>query len=76
MQALKKALEKAKHNVTESDNGLLVENAKTDDVGTLAFKSGLTILELTKRSASLEEAFLELTASSQEFKTGGTKGDN
>jgi hypothetical protein len=31
------------------------------------------LLELTNHSASLEDAFLEITADSQEYKTGGNK---
>lgn len=55
------------------DGGLTVTGAATDEVGTLAFKSGITILELAPHNASLEDAFLELTADSQEYQT--KKGD-
>jgi len=51
------------------DGGLAVTGAKTDDIGKLAFKNGITILELAAHNASLEDAFLELTATSQEYKT-------
>ncbi len=49
--------------------GVKVEGIKTDDVGKLAFEAGIPLLELSNLSASLEEAFLELTAESQEYKT-------
>ena len=58
-----------KFTVETSDNGLTVQGAKTDEIGKIAFDAGLTVLELTNRSASLEEAFLELTAGAQEYRT-------
>lgn len=51
------------------DSGLKVIGSSTDDVGKLAFKAGLPILELASHSASLEEVFLELTEDSEEFST-------
>lgn len=62
-------LKDTKFTVKTVDNGLAVQGAKTDEIGKLAFDGGLTILELTNRSASLEEAFLELTAGAQEYQT-------
>lgn len=50
-----------------SDGGLKVAGAKTDEVGTLAFDNGLKVLELANHSASLEDAFLELTAGAEEY---------
>ena len=49
------------------DNGLKFSSMTTDEVGKLAFTAGIPVLELSARGASLEEAFLELTAESQEF---------
>jgi ABC-2 type transport system ATP-binding protein len=49
------------------DGGLKLTGVKTDAVGKLAFEAGLPVLELSNNSASLEEAFLELTAGSEEF---------
>lgn len=60
-------------NVEKLEGGLKVTGAKTDDVGKLAFRAGIPILELANRSVSLEDAFLEITAESQEYKTGGKK---
>lgn len=71
---LQKALAAAKLSVTAQDGGLVVNGAKTDKVGELAFKAGVPVLELANRSASLEQAFLELTAGSEEFKAG-SQGD-
>ncbi len=56
------------------DGGLKVSGAKTDDVGKLAFAAGVPVLELSHQSASLEEAFLELTEDSQEYSTKAQKG--
>jgi ABC-2 type transport system ATP-binding protein len=52
-----------------ADGGLKINGVKTDEIGELAFHAGIPILELSKQAASLEEAFLELTADSQEYKT-------
>jgi ABC-2 type transport system ATP-binding protein len=66
---LKQVLRDHSLQFTEADKGLRVFGAKTDDVGQLAFKAGLPVLELHTKSASLEEAFLELTANAEEFHT-------
>lgn len=58
--------------VKQADGGVTVQGAKTDEIGKLAFDGGLTVLELTNRSASLEDAFLELTANAQEYQTHTT----
>jgi ABC-2 type transport system ATP-binding protein len=39
-------------------------------VGDLAFENGIRLHELAPEQASLEEAFMELTASSVEFHAG------
>ena len=65
--ALQKALAKAKLNFQASGDGLLVSSSKTDAVGKLAYQSKLTVLELSAHTASLEQAFLELTEGEAEF---------
>jgi ABC-2 type transport system ATP-binding protein len=50
------------------DSGLRVNAQKTDEIGKLAFEAGVPLLELSRRTASLEEAFLELTEGSEEYK--------
>jgi ABC-2 type transport system ATP-binding protein len=45
----------------ESDSVLTVAGLSTDDVGELAFAAGIRLHELTLQSASLEEAYLELS---------------
>ena len=57
--------------VREGDDGLAVATADTDLVGDAAFRAGVVVRELTRRSASLEQAFLELTSDDQQFRTGG-----
>lgn len=49
------------------DNGLKLVGPTTDEIGQLAFNGGVPILELATRGGSLEEAFLEITAGSEEF---------
>ena len=57
----------------DGDDGLAVHGADTDRVGDVAFRHGVPLRELTKRTGSLEEAFLELTADHQQFATGGSE---
>jgi ABC-2 type transport system ATP-binding protein len=71
---LEKTLKAGKLEYKKDDDGLLVHGAKTDDVGKLAFAAGVPVLELTLHNASLEEAFLELTAGSQEYRAQDGKG--
>lgn len=64
---LEKALS-AKFTVAKLDGGLKVQGAKTDEIGKIAFEAGLPILELSNQVVSLEDAFLEITADSQEYR--------
>lgn len=75
LTALQKALKDANLAFVKDDDGLIVIGRKTDDIGKLAFEFKVPLLELTSRSASLEEAFLELTADSQEYIGHTEKGD-
>jgi ABC-2 type transport system ATP-binding protein len=50
-----------------ADKGLTVAGKTTDEIGKLAFKAGLTVLELSVRSASLEDVFLEMTEGAEEY---------
>ena len=56
------------------DDGLAVATGDTDRVGEAAFRAGVVVRELTRRTASLEEVFLELTSGEQEFATGRAPG--
>ena len=72
---LDKALKTSGLSTEKSAAGLEVFGAKTDEIGKLAFAAGVTILELAPHTASLEEAFLELTSDAQEYQTGKQKGN-
>jgi ABC-2 type transport system ATP-binding protein len=60
-------------NITHTDDGLEITGMSTDEVGKIAFKANIAVLELATRNASLEDVFLELTEGAEEFKGGGTK---
>ncbi|WP_369145608.1 ABC transporter ATP-binding protein [Streptomyces sp. R44] len=48
--------------------GLAVTGIDADRIGVLAFRHGVPLAELTPRASSLEEAFMELTADSVEYR--------
>ncbi len=56
--------------VPEGADGLAVAASDTDRIGDAAFRAGVAVRELTRRTASLEDAFLELTSGEQQFQTG------
>jgi ABC-2 type transport system ATP-binding protein len=58
----------------EGADGLAVASDDTDRIGDVAFRAGVGLRELTRRTASLEEAFLELTSGAQQFATGERDG--
>jgi ABC-2 type transport system ATP-binding protein len=70
---LRQVLEEAHINITDFENGLKTTGVSTEEIGKLLFKAKLPVLELSRQNASLEEAFLELTATSEEFATKGAK---
>jgi ABC-2 type transport system ATP-binding protein len=66
---------------TESVDTLVVTGMDSDAVGGLAFSLNLRVYELFNRQATLEEAFLDATGASEEFRasmglgpTGSTQG--
>lgn len=75
LSKLKRIFEEKKFDFEAMDDGLKVASVKTDEIGKLAFEAGVPVLELANHSASLEEAFLELTEGTEEFatKTGDKK---
>lgn len=75
---LERALKSKLVAFTKTSSGLNITGAKTDDVGKIAFEAGVQLSELSGRAASLEEAFLELTAGTEEYKTVdlGKAGDH
>ncbi len=72
---LEAALKRAGVTFEKLEGGLKVVGAKTDEIGKLAFTAGVPVLELANRSASLEEAFLELTEGTEEYKAHIRRGD-
>jgi ABC-2 type transport system ATP-binding protein len=75
MEELKAALLAEELEVKAYKDGVKVAGTTTDTVGEIAHRTNLPIYELTAHTASLEEAFLELTAGSEEYisKTEVTK---
>jgi ABC-2 type transport system ATP-binding protein len=54
---------------TRDDGTLAVAGVDARDVGTTAAAAGITLYELSPQSASLEEAFMELTRDAAEYTT-------
>jgi len=52
-----------------TSGGLTVTGVSTDEIGDLAAANGIVIHELSLQQASLEEAFMELTHDSVEYRT-------
>jgi ABC-2 type transport system ATP-binding protein len=51
-----------------TDGTLTVQDMAAEKVGDIAFEKGIRLHELTTVRASLEEAFMELTADSVEYR--------
>jgi ABC-2 type transport system ATP-binding protein len=63
------ALAEAGARVSDGEAGsLTVEGLKAPEIGDLAARAGLRIHELTPITASLEDAFMELTQNDVEFR--------
>ena len=56
--------------VRQDGAGIAVSGATTEQVGDIAFRHNVQLAELTSRTASLEQAFLELTRDDQDFEVG------
>lgn len=66
--ALENALAPHGHRVVRHEDGhWTVHHARVDDIGRLASAAGVPILELTAEEATLEQAYLDLTADETEF---------
>ncbi len=73
--ALAGALRSAGIGVTEvADGSLSVTGWSTDQVGELAARNAITLHELTTKQASLEEAFMEATRTSVEYRAAEFAG--
>jgi ABC-2 type transport system ATP-binding protein len=68
VDALAKAVAAAGGTATSGgDETLVVQGLSTDQVGDAAFSAGVLLHELSTHRASLEQAFMELTADSVEY---------
>lgn len=66
--ALGQALARHGHKAVAHDDGhWTVEHARVDDIGRLACRAGVPLLELTAEEGTLEQAYLDLTAADTEF---------
>ena len=59
------------HVSADPDGFLVVTGMEARDVGIVAGTAGITLYELSPRSASLEQAFMELTRDAVEYTTRG-----
>jgi ABC-2 type transport system ATP-binding protein len=66
--ALAKAVAAAGGTATTSgDDALVIQGLTTDQVGDVAYDASIRLHELSQHRASLEQAFMELTADSVEY---------
>jgi ABC-2 type transport system ATP-binding protein len=56
---------------SNGDGALLVQGLSAERVGDVAFENGIRLHELAQARASLEQAFMELTADSVEYQADG-----
>ncbi|WP_308258344.1 ABC transporter ATP-binding protein [Saccharothrix obliqua] len=71
--ALARALEQARAAVVFEDDAIAVRGLTARQVGEVAARQQIPLHELTPRSASLEDAYLELTDDSVEYRTEATR---
>jgi ABC-2 type transport system ATP-binding protein len=67
LSALEGKLKSKKAIIDKVGGGLKISGMTSDAIGKLAFENNVPLYELAPQAASLEEAFLELTAGSEEF---------
>lgn len=67
--ALEQSLKVAGLQFAKANNGYAVTGSSLEAVGNLAHAKNLTLYELSRHNPSLEEAFLELTEGTEEFKS-------
>jgi ABC-2 type transport system ATP-binding protein len=59
-------------STTDGARTIVIPGQTTDRIGEIAFANGIALSELSPRTASLEQVFLELTESGQEYRLGET----
>jgi ABC-2 type transport system ATP-binding protein len=72
--ALVAAIRGAGGRVAAAGEAIVIHGLAADKVGDLAYENGIRLHELALAQASLEEAFMELTAASVEFRAGAGPG--
>ncbi|PID32047.1 export ABC transporter ATP-binding protein [Candidatus Saccharibacteria bacterium] len=75
LDKLAEALRQEKYDFQQQGEQIIVRGQISDTIGEVAFRANIPLLELSSRSASLEDVFLQLTESAEEFTSGagGTK---
>jgi ABC-2 type transport system ATP-binding protein len=69
--ALVAAIRRAGGRVGAAGEAIVIHGLAADRVGDLAYENGIRLHELAVAQASLEEAYMEQTAASVEFRAGG-----
>jgi len=67
---LEAALNKSGVSFIEEGDGYIIHELPSRQIGELAHKHSLTIYELTPRTMSLENVFLNMTSGAQQFRAG------
>lgn len=73
---LEKLLTRNKIKFQKENNGYMVHDKTSDELGSLAHKHKLLLLELTPKNISLEDVFLRITSKAQQFKAIEEEKDN
>jgi ABC-2 type transport system ATP-binding protein len=60
----------------DGDGNLIVHGLDAEQIGDLAFEHEIKLHELTPVNASLEQAFMDLTAASVDFRAGLPGGED
>ncbi|MFM7617534.1 MAG: ATP-binding cassette domain-containing protein [Actinomycetes bacterium] len=76
LEALRAAITAAGGAVTTDGDALTVTGIDAAAIGHLAHAAGMELHELSPRTTSLEDAFLRLTASVQEYRTAPPGGES
>ena len=71
-EPLAAAVSAAGGTVADQGDALVVTGLTSEQIGHTAARTGSVLAELTPQSASLEDAFFELTKDAVEYTTGGT----
>lgn len=70
------AIEALGATIVQSGDSLVISGATAEQIGEAAYAAGARLHQLTTRQATLEEAFLEATGLSEEFRGGQVGGDS